>query len=105
MKINTLEKDIVKFLNDGTEEFRLVWERFLDYYCTKDALEHSNHVDFIRAVYAKAQPRALKHVALSCDLHVSERTLYRYRRQYLKCLELMASQLSPPLDLHRPKGD
>ena len=100
MKINTLEKEIIALLNAPNDAFLHVWARFLDYYTTKDALEHSCHLAVIHAVYAKEQPRALKHVALSCDLHVSERTLYRYRKEYLRCLAFMAAQLNFPLNLH-----
>ena len=100
MKINTYEKIVMNLLNENIESFQTVWTRFLDYYAAKDALENSNHVSFIHAIYAKEQPRALKHVALPLELHVSERSLYRYRKQYLKCLALMARQLDFPLNLH-----
>ena len=105
MKINTMEQKLIKLLTEDNDDFRLIWTRFLDYYATKDALENSNHIDFIRTIYSKKQPHTLKHVSLSCNLHISERTLYRYRKQYLQCLELIAARLNSPLNLHNLKND
>ena len=93
MKPLTHERKIIALLDSHNEDIALLWHRFLDYYATKDRIEGSDHCHIIAAIFAKRQPRALKHVALACELHLSERTLYRYRINYLKSLRAFADEL------------
>ena len=98
MKIQVCEKQMIELLNSQKSNICAVWQALLDYYKLKDRLENTRHSDVIAAVYSKHQPTALKHVALSVDLHVSERTLYRYRTEYLNCLAHLLADRGLSLD-------
>lgn len=90
-KILAYERQIVALIGSSEIFAKAVWRDLLDYYETKDCLENTRHREIIDAVYNRRQPTALKHIALSVDLNLSERTLYRYRKEYLQCLEHLLS--------------
>ena len=61
------------------------WERFMDYYSTKDYMEGHTHVEIIEYIYHAKQ---YEREACECSARktfVTDRTMYRYRKNYIKC--------------------
>ncbi len=63
------------------------WNRMLDYFLMNDFLDGHDHVAIIRYIYRTK--RAL-HETVYCFAwkhFIAERTLYRYRKKYIRCFK------------------
>ncbi len=61
------------------------WERLMDYYSTKDYMEGYTHAKIIEYIY---QAKQYERETCECSARkkfVAPRTMYRYRKEYIKC--------------------
>ncbi len=89
-EIKQREKHIIELLQKNKNEntpARMAWKQMLIYYEIKDYLEGSNHIEIIASVYNYLNFSYKTLFRLADDNHIGERTIYRYRKQYLSCFE------------------
>lgn len=87
-KIKQQEKHIRNLLRtnkapDSSEQ--IAWQKTLEYYAVKDALEGTNHWSLIKYIYTDRWSVHDTQFALSQKLCLSERSLFRYRKKYIEC--------------------
>ena len=61
------------------------WEKTLEYFHTKDALEGSHHVSMMLSIYKEGNRNHETLLSIATKNHVGERTFYRYREKYIDC--------------------
>ena len=79
---------------NGNQESAAIraWERMMDYYLTKDFLDGHRHVEIITYIY---QTKCYLNETLYCfswKNFIAERTLYRYRKKYIRCFKRYYAQ-------------
>ena len=89
-KIKEEEAWIRSLINQNEDEKSAAiraWERMKDYYLTKDYLDGHHHVEIIDYIY-KSQRYLMETVyCFAWKNFVGERTLYRYRKKYIRCFK------------------
>ena len=62
------------------------FRRLKKYYSMTDYLKETKHSSIIEAIYLDLNWELKGAISLALNEHTGERTLYRYRAEYLKCL-------------------
>lgn len=87
-EIRNTEHMILKALASDADKNSAVlyaFEKTKEFFAVYDIIENTNHADIIQAIYSPAKNRGNTLLHLSARLHISDRTLYRYRRKYMNC--------------------
>ncbi|MBS1401029.1 MAG: hypothetical protein KH054_10800 [Firmicutes bacterium] len=61
------------------------FRRLKEYYSMTDYLKETKHSSIIEAIYLDLNWELKGAISLALNEHTGERTLYRYRAEYLKC--------------------
>lgn len=85
-KIKHTELKIGAALNGCTNQaVKNAFQHLKEYYSTTDYLKKTIHASIIDAIYLDLNWELKGAISLSLHEHIGERTLYRYRAEYLKC--------------------
>lgn len=93
-KIKTLEKKIVHYTRqtEPTNE-ATAFSEMLDFWTTYDETFNTNHSEIIRTIYLYTNIFDQTEVAMCMKLHISESTLLRYRKKYVKSYNVILARL------------
>lgn len=81
-------REMIILYEDEDTPARRAWKKMLEYFALNDRLEATNHIELIEYIY---NPRRYVRQTLFCvawNNYIGERTLYRYRKKYIKCFDL-----------------
>lgn len=90
-KIMQLEERFQTFMSqaDKTPDEECVISTFLDFWRHYDTVFHTTHTLAVQRLYFR-KDESLTRIAL--DLHMDDKTLYRYRAQYMECFLSVCQQ-------------
>ena len=85
------EEDWIRNLihQDGDQDSAAIraWRRTLDYFLTNDFLDGHNHVEIIVYIYTTKRYLSESIYCFAWKNYIGERTLYRYRKKYIRCFK------------------
>ena len=86
-KLNNSEKLIRKKLNDAEPNAQIAFEKLREKFANDDLMFNTQRLGIIHALYG-AENEHPKIWKIAIAFNVSERTLYRYRYEYVKWFAL-----------------
>ncbi len=89
-KIKAMENAIRTELNNRNTKYINTYNNLLGYFLLFDELYQTNHYDIIKSIY---ENNSIYHniIYKTFENNVSERTIYRYRKQYIICFKAICS--------------
>lgn len=93
-KIKTLEKKIVHYTRQAEPSNEAkAFNAMLTFWETYDKTFNTNHSEIIRTIYVYTNIFDQSEVSLSMKLHMSESTLLRYRKKYIRSFNVCFERL------------
>lgn len=91
--VRAREKLIIHMLDD--ERVKIVMSDMVRHYEIIDIMRRTNKASVLKAIYFEKHQRGV--VAMTCDFFVCDRTIDRYREEFIECFQA-AMQLRGTID-------
>lgn len=103
MKLRTREEIVIRLLREGDEITAKAFEKMLRRFDEDDEMFGTFHGKLIRSLYITDPEKHIWKIAV--ENNASDRSLYRYRKEYLGWIDFYRRKLAPHPEAAAPSGN